>query len=827
MPVSLSLYPKPIFHKDMKKQRPEKPEEKQKKVSYYRKPEEMTMEQWQIALRKQFAEKSVFCIEPFDKSRRQTGDYLVSNPQSKQIYKVAFRGIDSEWNYCSCPDFKTSQLGTCKHIEAVRLLLEKSEAGQRWLQAEHIPPYTSVYLSYKEERRVKIRIGSNNSEAFVRLAGDYFSADGVLKPQAFNRFEHFLQQAAAIDDTFKCYDDALAFVIAYRQNLQRQALIDTKYADGHPDGLLKAKLFPYQEQGILFAAKAGRCLIADEMGLGKTIQAIGTAELLRKECGISSVLIICPTSLKYQWESEIRKFTDSTVRVIEGHHLKRREQYDGPEFYKIVSYNSAANDLKVFHRLQSDLVILDEAQRIKNWKTQIANAVKRIESDFLTVLTGTPLENKLEELYSIVQYIDPYCLGPYYKFLYDYQISDPETGKVIGFRNLNHIGELLSGSLIRRRKKEVLQQLPARMDKILSVPVTKEQLEMHDEFQFTVTLLVHKWRHQGFLSEKDRKRLLLTLSQMRMVADSTYILDQTTRFDTKVDELMNIIHEMIENGDEKAVVFSQWERMTRLVAQELDKAGIPYRSLHGSIPSEKRKDLITDFNENPAIRVFLSTDAGSTGLNLQSASLIVNLDIPWNPAVLEQRIARIHRMGQLNNVSVVNFVSTGTIEEQMLSKLKFKSSMSEGVLDAGIDSIFLDTSKFNKLMETVENLTEEPANEAPSIQQSEIEKAVLPTPEAGLLSADLTETDPSESPLPNSIPDSSDPEPDALIRSGMDFFSGLARALSSPEATEKLVSSLLEEDKTTGETHLKIPVKDKESIMQVFNLFGKLMGGKL
>lgn len=258
-----------------------------------------------------------------------------------------------------------------------------------------------------------------------------------------DRFEHFLQQATAIDDTFKCYDDALAFVIACRQNQQRQA------------------------------------------------------------------------------------------------------QYDGPEFYKIVSYSSAANDLKACSHLQSDLVILDEAQRI--------------ESDYLTVLTGTPLENKLEELYSIVQYIDPYCLGPYYKFL----------------------------------------------------------------------------------SEKDSKRLLLTLSQMRMVADSTFILDQTTRFDTKVDELMNIIHEMIENGDEKAVVFSQWERMTRLVAQELDKAGIPYRSLHGSIPSEKRKYLITDFNEDPLIRVFLSTDAGSTGLNLQSASLIVNLDIPWNPAVLEQRIARI------------------------------------------------------------------------------------------------------------------------------------------------------------------------------------------
>lgn len=825
----------------MKKEKAEKQEEKQKKVSYHRKPEEMTMEQWQIALRKQFAEKSVFCIEAFDKSQHQTGDYFVLNPQSKQKYKVAFRGIDSEWNYCSCPDFQTSQLGTCKHIEAVHQHLEKSEKGKRWLKTEHIPPYTSVYLSYKGERQIKIRIGSNNKEAFSKLAKDYFTTDNVLKANAFAHFELFLQKATTIDDTFKCYGDALAFVIGCRQNEQRQTLIQTKYADKHLDGLLKAKLFPYQEQGILFAAKAGRCLIADEMGLGKTIQAIGTAEILRKECGISSVLIICPTSLKYQWEAEIRKFTDSTVRVIEGHHLKRRAQYESPEFYKIVSYNSAANDLKVLRSLQSDMVILDEAQRIKNWKTQIAAAVKRIESDYLTVLTGTPLENKLEELYSIVQYIDPYCLGPYYKFLHDYQITEPETGKVIGFKNLNHIGELLSGSLIRRRKKEVLLQLPERMDKVLTVPVTNEQMEMHEEFQYSVTRLVQKWRHQGFLNEKDRKRLLLTLSQMRMVADSTFILDQTTRFDTKIDELMNIIHEMVENGNEKTVVFSQWERMTRLVAQELDKAGIPYRSLHGSIPSEKRKDLISDFNKDPEIRIFLSTDAGSTGLNLQSASLIVNLDIPWNPAVLEQRIARIHRMGQQHTVSVINFVSAGTIEERMLSTLKFKSSMAEGVLDDGIDSIFIDTQKFNKLMETVEDLTEKTETEAPSVEQDEIEKRLSSAPDSGkqptlqpdadhpsvetadLLSADNDATDPTDS---TDSTDPTEPQPDALIRSGLDFFSGLARTLSSPDATEKLVASLIEEDKTTGETHLKIPVKDKESVMQVFNLFGKLLGGK-
>lgn len=803
-------------------------EEKQKKVSYYRKPENMNMEEWQKALRRQFAEKSIFLIEPFDKTQPLSGDFRVHNPESKHVYKVAFRGIDSEWNYCSCPDFQTSQLGTCKHIEAVRLKLEQSPKTKSWLKTEHIPAYTSVYLSYKGERCVKIRIGSNRKEEFSKLAAQYFQADGVLKPEVFNRFERFLQQAQAIDEAFKCYDDALAFVISCRQNQLRKAMLEQKYPDGHLGGLLKAKLFPYQEQGILFAAKAGRCLIADEMGLGKTIQAIGTAELLRKEEGISSVLVICPTSLKYQWESEIKKFTNSSVRVIEGSHLKRKEQYEKEEFYKIVSYNSAANDIKILNHLQADLVILDEAQRIKNWKTQIATAVKRIESEYLTVLTGTPLENKLEELYSIVQYIDPFCLGPYYKFLHDYQICDPETGKVVGFTNLNHIGDLLSHSLIRRRKKEVLFQLPERIDKVLTVPVTKEQMEMHDEFQYTVNLLVRKWRHQGFLTEKDRKRLLLSLGQMRMVADSTFILDQKTRFDTKIDELMNIIREMIDNGTEKIVVFSQWERMTRLVAQELDKAGILYKSLHGSVPSEKRKDLINDFNNDTEVRVFLSTDAGSTGLNLQSASLIVNLDIPWNPAVLEQRIARIHRMGQQRNVSVINFVSAGTIEERMLNTLKFKSSMAEGVLDTGIDSIFMEDKKFDQLMKSIEEVSGENETAAPSISQEDIEKDLPSVSTSKQQPDELPTADNQEERIPDepeAEPATHEEAPDKLIRSGLDFFSGLARTLSSPDATEKLVSSLIEEDKTTGETHLKIPVKDKESVMQIFNLFGKLMSG--
>jgi len=197
------------------------------------------------------------------------------------------------------------------------------------------------------------------------------------------------------------------------------------------------------------------------------------------------------------------------------------------------------------------------------------------------------------------------------------------------------------------------------------------------------------------------------MNSMRMVCDSTYIIDQDyeKRHDTKIEELMNILDELFESSDEKVVVFSQWKRMTHLVAKELDFRGVPYEHLHGGVPSDKRKGLFDRFNNDSDCRVFLSTDAGSTGLNLQSASMLINLDIPWNPAVLEQRIARVHRMGQKNMVSVINFVSKDTIEHRMLSVLNFKSALSQGILDHGDDVIFMDADKFTKFMETVESVT--------------------------------------------------------------------------------------------------------------------------
>lgn len=798
------------------------------KIPYHKKPEDIEIASWQIALRKQFAEMKPLMVTPFEKNK-VFGDFWVKSHESNFRYKIAFRGEESSWNYCECLDFKTNQLGTCKHIEAVKLHLKNKN---RCISGEHLPAYSSVYLSYKGERSVKIRIGKDRKKDFEKIASEYFDQDFNLNEKGFAHFSELLQKAKNISEDFRCYDDALSFVLEERSRIQRKNLLHSEYPDGKFPDLLKVKLYPYQEKGITFAVEKGRCIIADEMGLGKTIQTIGAAELLRKHWGVNSVLVVCPTSLKYQWKKEIEKFCDASVLVVEGNHLTRTKQYESDEFFKIVSYNSLANDLKILETLKTDVLIMDEAQRLKNWKTQIARAMKRVESDYTFIISGTPLENKLEELYSITQYINPFTLGPYYKFMEDSRLTD-DGGKVIGYKNLNTIGEKIKNILIRRRKKDVSIELPERMDKILFVPMTTEQQVLHDECKAVVAQLVMKWRRLGFLSEKDRKRLLLSMSQMRMVCDSTFILDQETRFDTKIDELINILTDLFSEGDEKVVIFSQWKRMTRIVAQELEKAQIKYESLHGGVPSAKRKSLIDNFTEDRNCRVFLSTDAGSTGLNLQAASYIINMDLPWNPAVLEQRIARIHRMGQKKKIQVLNFVSAGTIEEQMLSTLNFKSSMFEGVLDDGEDAIFLENSKFEKLMETVEAVTEEETETTESLFSQDTEKSETSTKTSS--KTEIQETDfrneeetkilPKEKTNLHSTHEISG-NPEQLLKTGMQFFAGLAQALYSPESTKNLVESIVSEDKETGKTTLNIPVESKESVMNILQLFGNLMKGK-
>ena len=790
------------------------------RISNVVKPSGMTPVEWQTHLRKYAAEKETFGIVEVD-SVHAPGEYMVMNPKTGGRYQVLYYGQGHELNCCSCMDFKTSRLGTCKHIEAV-----KSWIGEKSSRQIHRPDAstTTLYMDYSQEPQVSVRYGREDQE---RLSGIFAP---LMPGGAFNfltllRLPDAIREAFQASPYFTCRQDVLDFAARISDDHARNVRLDEifkKHLWWKDIFVRGIKPYVYQREGMEFAARAGRCILADEMGLGKTMQAIGTAALLYREGYISSVLVVCPTSLKYQWKREIKTFIGKDAVVVEGPQHIRKELYQSEDLFKIVSYNALNNDIKASGGMSVDMVIMDEVQRLKNWDTQIARSARRVRSDYCMILSGTPLENKLEELYSITQLVDQYILGPYYTFRSEH-IRTTASGKVIGYKGLNEVGAMLRPILLRRRKADVSIQLPERVDQNLFVPMTTEQREIHEEYKGVAARIVHKWQTMHFLSETDRRRLLTALSMMRMVCDSTYILDQKTRFDTKVEETISILDSILSSGMEKVVIFSGWERMTRLVAAELDASGIGYSSLNGSVPSEKRKDLIDRFTDDPEVRVFLSTDAGATGLNLQAASYVINLDLPWNPAVLEQRIGRIHRMGQKRNIQVINLVAIGTIEEQMLTKLKFKTDLFDGVLNGGEDEVFLQNSKLETLVKDLGFVQEEDGKAVPvadssaDVGENDLERkspAQLDSP-AGAVVAEEDLASPKAS--------ASVSKSEELVSQGVTFLGNLVQTLKDPAATQQLVDTLVREDPESGKASINIPVSSKETVLQFVKLIGALM----
>lgn len=679
----------------------------EKKLSRTKKPDELSLEQWQAALRRQFGQEQSFELRNVG-NHPIFSEFQLFNPASGKTYRIAIRGTQTGDNYCSCPDFATNNLGTCKHVEFALARLARRKGGKKALAGGYQPAYSEVYLHYGAQREIRFRPGRDCPVELARLAAKFFDADGTLRPDGYASFETFLSKAAGLENELRCRDESLAFIAEVRDAQSRQTVLAERFAGGTRSAafkkLLKVTLYDYQRQGALFAAQAGRCLIGDEMGLGKTIQAIAAAEIMAQLFGVQRALIVCPTSLKHQWEREISKFTERTAEVVNGLRPRRQELFNTNSFFKIINYDTVHRDLDLIGDWAPDLVILDEAQRIKNWETRTAKTVKQIKSPHAIVLTGTPLENRLEELVSIVQFIDIHRLGPTYRLLHDHQIKD-ENGRVVGYRALDKIGKTLEPVLIRRRKAEVLDQLPGRIEKLFFVPMTPQQQDYHDENKATVSRIVQKWQRFGFLTEADQRRLMIALQNMRMACDSTYLLDQTTDFGNKSDELATLLDEIFETSNSKVVIFSQWKRMHEMLIRRFAQRDWQYAFFHGGVESSKRKDLIDRFRDDPACRLFLSTDAGGVGLNLQHANVVINMDLPWNPAVLEQRIGRVHRLGQTQPVQVFNFVAQHTIEESMLEVIRFKKSVFAGVLDGGEKEVFLGGSRLKKFMQTVEQVS--------------------------------------------------------------------------------------------------------------------------
>jgi superfamily II DNA or RNA helicase len=618
-------------------------------------------------------------VRTLDASKPWT-DYTVTSTVSGKTYRVALRGLEGGISYCSCPDFRTNTLGTCKHlIKVMSLVKRKFSANQ--LRRPYRRRRVAVHLRYDGEIGLQIALPPE-------LAPE---VESVVKPLVDKPIRDVLdllkrlQKLEALEQEFHIYPDAEEFI---QQRLHVERIRDhveqiRRDPAKHPlrTTLLKVPLLPYQLDGIAFAVGAGRAILADDMGLGKTIQGVGAAELLAREAGIRKVLVVCPASLKSQWRNEIHRFCDRDVQLISGRTAERGLQYSSDCFFTVCNYEQVLKDILPIEQVPWDLIILDEGQRIKNWEAKTTRVVKGLKSRFALVLSGTPLENRLDELYSVVQFIDERRLGPAFRFFNDFRVVD-EKGKVMGYKNLDDLRQRLRPVLLRRTRDSVKLELPERTDEIVRITPTEEQKALHDTHMQTVAQIVAK----KFLTEMDLLRLRAALLMCRMSADSSFLVTkEEPAYSSKLERLAELFDEIAAEEGRKVVLFSEWTTMLNLIEPLLKERGLRFVRLDGKVPQKQRQMLVQEFQTDPGCRVFITTNAGSTGLNLQAANTVINVDLPWNPAVLEQRIARAHRMGQTQPVQVFVLVTEDTIEENLLTTLSAKRDLALAALDVNSD----------------------------------------------------------------------------------------------------------------------------------------------
>jgi len=611
--------------------------------------------------------------------------FSVESAVSGQTYQVELRNLIPLVSSCSCVDFRVNGLGTCKHVEGLLRWLWSEPAKMRQAEAEGslridlVPDITTGRLAVERN----LNLLSSAVRGYFDMTGvalSEFSNQEILSAFAKSSRHgvRISQEVAPWMERQARSEERVRLRRAYEQQVR---------SGQYPPHETRLPLLPYQREGMLHLAFTERALLADEMGLGKTAQAIAAAALLNRLGKVTRVLVVVPASLKSEWEEQIRMFTDLPYQLVFGDRPARKTAYEQAPFFTLTNYEQVLRDAATINSaLKPDCIILDEAQRIKNWDTQTAQAVKRLQSRYVFVLTGTPLENRIDELFSLMSILDPQVLGPLFRFNREFYVLN-DKGRPEGYKNLQHLRERIKPYLLRRRKTEVENELPDRTDTLISVAMAPEQRERYEVHEARVARLVTQAR-SSVLTKPESERLQRELSMMRMICDTPFILDETCRICPKLDEVQNLLESALSTPGVKVLIFSEWERMLLLVQALCRQMALDFAWHTGSVPQQKRRQEIVRFKNDPACRVFLSTDTGGVGLNLQQACVVINCDLPWSPARLEQRVARAWRKNQVRNVTVVNLVTEASIEARMVGTLKQKRSLAEGVLDgeSGLDA---------------------------------------------------------------------------------------------------------------------------------------------
>lgn len=649
--------------------------------------------------------------------------------EKKAPYETSLLSLSPLRTSCACADFTRSSLGLCKHgLVVIEALSSKALSSY--------PSGGSAHVARSRPTLVWDHVhplrGPADRLARVRLV-PADATTGKRKPRdlAALGFSRGAPVARTLDDVAA----RLAWIVVLERALRKgtldaepaiSALLaeertraervagcarDARVAMKKLAGL-KRKLYPYQREGVARFFARGRLLLADDMGLGKTTQAIAACHALYEVGSATRGLLIVPAALKQQWKREWDATTHVSATVVDGSPNERARLYATTKRgFLIIGYEQLLRDFEQVRTFAPQMVVLDEAQRIKNWATKSAAYVKALSPEYRLVLTGTPMENRFDELASIMDFVDDVALEPKWRLTPWHSMQSGDGGKGRGgARNLDTLRERLSGSMLRRVRTEVLSQLPARTDVRVPVELTDAQRAEHDELIQPIAAILGRASRRP-LTQAEFLKLMQMLTTQRMICNGLAQLDfenvwprcasstaptiLASLASPKLAALRGLIEQVVVSQGRKAVVFSQWRNMLKLaewsVRDLLAEAGVRAVFFTGAESRAQRERSILELHDDPATTVMFLSDAGGVGLNLQrAASCCINLELPWNPAVLEQRIGRIHRLGQTLPIDVYNLVTEEGIESRIASLVAQKKAVFSTLFDGVSDEVAFD-----------------------------------------------------------------------------------------------------------------------------------------
>lgn len=445
----------------------------------------------------------------------------------------------------------------------------------------------------------------------------------------------------------------------------------------------------YQEVGykwlrMLYAYGFGG-ILADDMGLGKTLQVISMLLALKEEGEKGTSLIVAPASLVYNWKEEFAKFAPAlkSQLIVEAkeERVKLLAQYQDYDVI-ITSYDLLKRDIAEYEDKKFTIQVIDEAQYIKNHTTSAAKAVKVIQSKVRFALTGTPIENRLSELWSIFDYLMPGYLYTYETFRREMETPITKNKDENAAQRLRN---MISPFILRRLKENVLQDLPEKMEEVRVVKFDSEQQKLYDGQVVHIRQLLEKGSEDDF--NKNKLQVLAELTRIRQICcDPTLLFENYSGGSAKRDLCLDLVRGAIE-GEHKILIFSQFTTMLELLEHDLTKEGIAYYKITGDTPKAKRLQYVKEFNENKVPVFLISLKAGGTGLNLTGADIVIHYDPWWNLAVQNQATDRAHRIGQTKKVSVYKLIAKDSIEEKIVKMQETKKNLANEILSGEMGGI--------------------------------------------------------------------------------------------------------------------------------------------